>query len=183
MFAKTIRVKFLFFIFTKSISEISIVSSYKMFFIFENIFYTFISRISFMFYSINMHESNRKCCIQNVETFQQINQSKIWKSKRIFVKQYVDRHVSNISLIILIKKINFHTCRRCFRTFRFNNDLHKYFRCIYLKHRRRRFIQRSFSDQRLNQIWKKIWSKISKHSSYKMFDIFDFERNSRKHLN
>ena len=58
IFAKSIRVKFLFFI--KIMSKKSIVSSYKMFFIFENIFYIFVSRNSFVFYSINriMHESN-----------------------------------------------------------------------------------------------------------------------------
>ena len=73
------------------------------------------------------------------------------KSKRIFVEQYVDRHVSNISLMTLIKKINFHICRRCFRIFRFNNDLHEHLRCIHLKHRHRRFVERSSRDQRLNQ--------------------------------
>ena len=141
-------------------SKISIVSSYKMFFISENIFYTFISRIFFIFYSINMYESDRKCCIQNIETFQQVNQLEISfyqecndstndsKSKRIYVEHYVDRHSSNISLMILIKKTNFHTCRRCFQTFRFNNDLHEHFRCIHLKHRHRRFAKRIFIVQR-----------------------------------
>ena len=53
MFAKSIRVKFLFSIFMKSISENSIVSSYKMLSISEDIFYTSISRISLVFYSVN----------------------------------------------------------------------------------------------------------------------------------
>ena len=169
MFAKSIRIKFIsieFLFLIEIMSKKSIVSSYKMHFIFENILYTFISRISFMFYSINMHESDRKCCIQNIETFQQINQSKVWKSKRIYVEQYVDRHFSNISLMILIKKINFYTCRRCFRIFRSNNDLHEHFRCIHLKYRRRRrFIEQI--SQRLNQLWRKIWREISNYSLFR----------------
>ena len=176
MFAKSIRVKFLSLI--EITSKKSRISSYEMFFIFDDISFTFV----FYFY---------KFCNQWIKS-EQINQSKILfmkfdsKSKRIYVEHYVDRHFSKISLMILIKKFNFHTCCRCFRIFRFNNDLHEHFRCIHLKHRhRRRFVERILSvetNRRFDQIWKKFWSKILNQLSYKIRIIFDNERNLQKHL-
>ena len=150
MFAKSIRFKFLLSI--EITSEKSKNLSYKMFFIFDDIFFTSV------FCSNHAFNQDRKYCIQNIETFQQINQSKVWKSKRIYVDQYVDRD-QNSKMIALIKKFNFYTCRRCFRIFRFNNDLHEHFRCIHLKHRHRRFIERIVfveTNRRLNQHWRKI---------------------------
>ena len=94
----------------------------------------------------------KKCEKHEFEKFQSIYDS---KTKFAFVEHYVDRQISNISLMILIKKNNFYTCYRCFRIFRFKNDLHEHFRCIHLNHRRcRRFIERIFSvetNRRLNQ--------------------------------
>ena len=158
MFAKMIRIKFLFF--RKTTSKKSIVLLYKMFFIFDDISFTFV----FNFYKNHAFNENFNFCNQWIK-IHQINQSETLfikfnsKFERIYVEQYVDRHVSNISLIILIKKINFHTCRRCFRIFRFNNDLHEHFRCIHLKYRHRRFIERIFrveTNRRSNQSWRKI---------------------------
>ena len=97
--------------------------------------------------------SNYKECEKHeFEEFQSMYDS---KTKLAFVEHYVDRQTSSISLMILIKKNNSHTCHRCFRTFRFKNDLHEHFRCIHLNHRRRRrFIERN--SRRLDQIWRKI---------------------------
>ncbi|KAG6986419.1 hypothetical protein G7Y79_00095g101330 [Physcia stellaris] len=58
--------------------------------------------------------------------------------KRIYAGHYVGRHPPNTPLMALIKKTNPHTCRRCFRAFRSNNDLHGHLRCTHLEHRRRR---------------------------------------------
>ena len=95
----------------------------------------------------------KKCEKHEFEKFQSMYDS---KTKFAFVEQYVDRQISKISLMILIKIINFYTCRCCFRLFRFKNELHEHFRCIHLKHRRRRrFIERIFSvetNRRLNQL-------------------------------
>ena len=161
MSAESIRAKFLSSIFMKSTSENSAVSSYKMLFIFEDILYTSISRTSLVLYSVNriMHESDPKCCISDIKESQQISQSEAKsdsKSERMFAEQYIDRHSSNISLMILIKKFNSHTCRRCFRVFRFNNDFHEHLRCTHLKHRHRRFAERTSRGQRLDQFWRKI---------------------------
>ena len=73
------------------------------------------------------------------------------KTKFAFVEQYVDRQISKI--FVCIKIFNFHTCRRCFRVFRFNNELHEHVRCIHLNYRRRRrFNDFLFHiDRRLNQ--------------------------------
>ena len=121
-----------------------------------------IIQIDFVFRLNHDHEQSSKFCNQNIENFSQIDQSKITnfkkcerfefekfesmhdaKTNRTFVEQYVDRQISKFFAMIFIKIFIFHTCRRCFRIFRFNNELHEHFRCIYLKHdrRRRRFIE------------------------------------------
>ena len=152
MFAKSIRVKFLSSIFTKSISKNLIVSSYKIFFIFDDISFT----SAFYLYSNHALNQVRKFCNQWIKS-QQVNQSEIAhyqefddsmhdsKLQRAFVEQYVDRKSSFI----------LHTCRRCFRIFCSNNDLHEHLRCTHLKHRhRRRFIEQNRFDQRLHRFWK-----------------------------
>ena len=112
----------------------------------------------------------KKCEKFEFEKFQSIYNSKI---KFVFVEQYVDRQ--NSKIFVCIKIFNFYTCRRCFRNFRFNNELHEHVRCIHLKHRRRRRFNNQFFyiDCRLNQSWKKFWSKTLNHLSYKTRIIFD----------
>ena len=67
--------------------------------------------------------------------------------KRTPAGQYVGRKGSSTP----------HTCRRCFRAFRSNNDLHEHLRCTHLEHRhRRRSTERTTPDQRLDQPWRKV---------------------------
>ncbi|KAG6990971.1 hypothetical protein G7Y79_00060g092750 [Physcia stellaris] len=67
---------------------------------------------------------------------------------------------SNTPLMALIKKTNPHTCRRCFRAFRSNNELHEHLRCTHLEHRRRRrsteWTPPVETSRRLNQPWRKL---------------------------
>ena len=96
-------------------------------------------------------EHYKKCEKHEFEKFESMYDS---KTKFVFVEQYVDRQISKIFAMIFDKIFIFHTCRRCFRIFRFNNELHEHFRCIHLKHRHRRFVERIFSarsNRRLNQ--------------------------------
>ena len=65
--------------------------------------------------------------------------------------QYVGRQASKTSTSL-------HTCRRCFRAFRSNNELHEHIRCTHLEHRRRRRSndQPPHTDRRLDQPWRKL---------------------------
>ena len=111
----------------------------------------------------------RKCCIQNIEAPQQVSQSEASlyqgysdstngsKPERIYAGHYLGRHPPDTPLMALIKKSNPHTCRRCFRAFRSNNDLHGHLRCTHLEHRhRRRSTERPPPGQRLDQPWRKV---------------------------
>ncbi|KAG7005094.1 hypothetical protein G7Y79_00021g049610 [Physcia stellaris] len=80
------------------------------------------------------------------------------KPERIYAGQYVGRHPPNTPLMALIKKTNPHTCRRCFRAFRSNNDLHGHLRCTHLEHRHRRSAERTppaETNRRSDQRWRK----------------------------
>ena len=143
MSAKSIRAKSSPFI--EIMSERSIVLSYKMLSIFDDISFTF----ALYFYKGQTLNRDFNFCSQWTRVHQ-VNQSKVAhyqecldsESKRIFAGHYVGRQASNIPLMVLIKKNNLHTCRRCFRAFRFNNDLHGHLRCTHLEHRRRRSAER-----------------------------------------
>ena len=78
-FAKIIRVNFLFFIFTKLNLKKSIVSSYKMLCIFDDIFFTF-SRNFLSFIRVfrlnHKHNINYEYCNKLIE-FHSINQLKV----------------------------------------------------------------------------------------------------------
>ena len=107
----------------------------------------------------------KECEKHEFEEFQSMYDS---ETRLAPVEQYVGRQTSKTSIFL-------HTCRRCFRTFRSNNELHEHLRCTHLKHRhRRRSAERTLPAQpnrRLDQPWRKLWPEISDHLSYKMSTI------------
>ncbi|KAG6994143.1 hypothetical protein G7Y79_00046g081940 [Physcia stellaris] len=146
--AESIRAKSLPPTFTKPAPENSIVSPYKMPSISDGIPFTPAP------YPYKGHALNGgpNFCSQRIRP-QQVSQSKAvdyqecedsmhGSKARLFAGWYVGRKTSKTSP---------HTCRRCFRAFRSNNDLHGHLRCTHLEHRRRRSTEQIPPGQRQHQ--------------------------------
>lgn len=118
------------------------------------------------------HEIGRKSCIQSIEESQRFDQSEVKhyqggekpesekfgsaygaEASRAPAGQYVGRQAPNTSGISTS-----HTCRRCFRAFRSNNEMHEHLRGTHLelRHRRRSTERSLLANRRLDQPWRKL---------------------------